>query len=89
MTISRQSDSIWTPHKKVAAPTVPFYPGDGTEIHLDISHLADFPRGQDGTCAFCHADSLAESSPEDSEIAKFYARNPKAETCPMCDGRPT
>jgi len=70
---------------------VPVYPGDGTETVVDIICItADFPRGPDGTCAFCQGDPCAERSALDSAIGAYMARNSTwAETCPMCLGRPT
>lgn len=69
---------------------VNYLPGDGTEIPVDVEYLADFPRGTGGTCAFCHGDPCAERSAADTLIAQYFERNRSwAETCPMCDGRPT
>lgn len=68
---------------------VTYYPGDGTEVELEVDHISDFPRGADGTCAFCQGDPCAEQEPPGYRIASYYERNPRAETCPMCDGRPT
>jgi hypothetical protein len=69
---------------------VKFFPGDGTEQMVEVLHLAgSFARGPDGACAFCHGDPCNESPVEGSLIAEFYGRNPHAETCPMCDGRPS
>lgn len=63
---------------------------DGPPTTLTVIYIAEFPRGVDGTCAYCHGDPGAERSPETSLIAQFYARNGSwAETCPCCDGRPT
>ena len=71
-----------------------FYTGDAApgwpgHVELEVDHIAQFPRGQDGTCAFCHGDPCAENSPPDSQIAQFFRRNRWAETCPCCEGRPT
>lgn len=71
------------------AKSIEYYPGDGTTEFVPVAYLADFPRGEDGTCAYCHADPLAERTPPHPRIADYYRRNPRAETCPMCDGRPT
>lgn len=76
----------------MAQPTylVPFLIGDGTDqVMLTVIYIAEFPRGVDGTCAFCHGDSCAERSAPISLISKFFARNEWAETCPLCDGRAT
>lgn len=71
-------------------PQVRFFPGDGTEATVEVSYIAsDFPRGPGGTCAFCQGDPCAESSPPDSPIALYFSRNKRAETCPMCQGRPS
>jgi hypothetical protein len=51
--------------------------------------MGDFPRDEEGTCAFCHGDPCAETSPPDSAIARYYRENPRAETCPTCAGQPT
>ena len=68
---------------------VEFLTGYGDDgIILDVLYIADgFARDKDSLCAFCHGDPCNESSDEDSEIAKFFARNPKAPTCPCCKGR--
>jgi hypothetical protein len=34
--------------------------GHGTEVTLDVTDFAEFLRGEDGTCAFCHGDPCAE-----------------------------
>jgi hypothetical protein len=68
---------------------VPFFPGNGERVMLEVSYLADYPRGTDGTCAFCHGDPCGERSAPDTDIMKYWAENTWAETCPMCDGRPT
>jgi hypothetical protein len=68
---------------------VRFLPGNGTEVFVDVKYIAQFPRGADGTCAFCHGDPCNEESDSDSEIAKYFAETKNAETCPMCEGRAT
>lgn len=69
---------------------VPFLPGDGTEVEVEVAYLASFPCNQEGECAFCLGDPCAEEGKDkDTLIAAFWRRNPKAETCPMCDGRPS
>jgi len=55
---------------------------------LSVIYLADFARGVDGTCAFCHGDPCAEFGGPTTLIGAYFARNPRAETCPLCDGRP-
>lgn len=69
---------------------VDFLPGDGHQYQVDVKYIAyDFAKGQDGTCAFCHGDPLNEDGTPDTQIALYYERNPRAETCPMCLGRPS
>ncbi len=34
--------------------------GMGEEVWLDVIYFADFLRGADGECAFCHGDPCAE-----------------------------
>lgn len=83
---------------------VPFLCGDGFgEIMLDVVYIADFPRGYDSTCAFCHGDPYNEGEqstetrefktrpgePPETHIAAYFKRNPTAETCPCCKGAPT
>lgn len=69
--------------------SVTYCPGDGTTVELDVDYISDFPRGPDGTCAYCLGDPCAEQRPTHPRIASYYARNPNAATCPMCDGRAT
>ena len=70
---------------------VPFYVGDGSgALLLTVTRHAEFLRGRDGTCAFCHGDPCADDSPADSLIATFFSRNESlGNTCPCCEGRPT
>lgn len=69
---------------------VPFSPGDERDpILLTVSYWAEFLRGEDGTCAFCHGDPCAERSGPDTLIGNYFARLSWAQTCPCCDGRPT
>ena len=70
---------------------VPFYCGDGSgAILLEVSGIAEgYARGPNGTCAFCNGDPCAEDSKPGTHIADFFLRNPRAETCPCCGGRPT
>ena len=65
-----------------------YYPGDGTVVQLDVAYISNFPRDTRGFCAFCHGDPCAEDE-ETSPIARYLDRNAHADTCPMCDGRPT
>lgn len=62
------------------------------EVHgeqLEVGAIYDFARGLDGTCAFCQGDPCNEAKSIDTPISRFYAKNTHAETCPVCDGRPT
>lgn len=71
---------------------VPFTPGNGHYYPVVIDYIAyDFPRSGDkhGTCAFCQGDPCNEDNKPGSLIARYYADTPHADTCPMCDGRPT
>lgn len=62
----------------------------GKDTVLTVIYIAEFPRGVDGTCAYCHGDPCAERSPATSLIAKFFEHNASwADTCPCCGGRPT
>jgi hypothetical protein len=70
-------------------PIVPFSPGDGTRIELEVAGISEFPRDAAGTCAFCHGDPCAEEADPNTEIARYYRRNSWAQTCSMCQGRPT
>ena len=73
-------------------PTVQIeFLGDGAEptTVLDVSHIAEYPRGADGMCAYCQGDPCAETSPPESLIAKYFARFDWVGACPCCDGRPT
>jgi hypothetical protein len=70
---------------------VPFL-GDGAKptTMLTIVYLTtDFPRGVDGTCAYCHGDPCNEDDNPDSLIAKYLDRNPWDIACPCCHGQPT
>jgi len=69
---------------------VEFLPGDGTEIILDVAYIGEgVALDEHGDCAYCHGDPCNESGQPDIKIAGFYARNPKAPTCPNCFGKPT
>lgn len=70
-------------------PLVEFLPGDGTRVKVNVAYMADFPKDKRGTCAFCHGDPCSESSGPETRIGAFFQRNPSAETCPMCSGRPS
>jgi hypothetical protein len=56
----------------------------------EVARFSVFPRGSDGKCAFCKGDATALRSDKDNTpIGRFYRDNPKAESCPCCDGRPS
>jgi len=72
---------------------VPFYPGDGETIMLEVAYIAEFPCDERGLCAFCHGDACDEEEKEGSLIHDFYVRHMEqwgtyAEHCPCCEGRP-
>lgn len=70
--------------------SVLFYPGDGSGPEtVEVAYISVFPRDIRGRCAYCHGDPCAERSDENAPITLFYARNKAAESCPMCDGRPS
>ncbi|HEY0820998.1 MAG TPA: hypothetical protein VGD46_19585 [Rhizobacter sp.] len=62
--------------------------GDET-VELEVEDYYEYPRGPDGLCALCKGDPCNEESEPDSLIARWWAANPHASTCPVCDGRPT
>lgn len=69
---------------------VPFLCGDGSpDVMLDVAYIADFPRDENSRCAFCHGDPCDQSVFKRTEIHAYYVRNPRAETCPCCLGRPS
>jgi hypothetical protein len=73
---------------------VPFSPGDGTVQVLRVSRISGgFPRGADGTCAFCAGDPLGERSGNETLIGAFFLRvaqrHGEGDTCPCCSGKPT
>lgn len=78
-----------TVQRRPAYSIVEYLPGDGTEAFVRVTYIADYPRGEDGLCAYCHGDPCAENSTPNSLIGGYYIRNPRAETCPMCNGRPS
>ncbi len=62
------------------------------EYNVKVAYHAQFPRNTKGLCAFCNGDPCNEqNSPGrgSEHIRLFYERNPKAETCPVCDGQPS
>ena len=89
---------VWGPPEPNGTPApaetrpylVPFYPGDDRKILLTVSVIAGFPRGLDGSCAFCHGDPCADYSGPETLIGNYAARLGRTfETCPCCAGRPT
>lgn len=59
-------------------------------FQCEVVNIADgFARGPDGTCALCLGDPCNERPIEGSNISKFYELNPRADTCPSCEGRST
>lgn len=70
---------------------VPFYPGNGEEIMIDVNHISEFPRDAHGLCAFCHGDPCDEEKQEGTMIHLYWEsmKGHYCETCPCCDGRPS
>jgi hypothetical protein len=68
---------------------VKFLPGDGYVYYAAVSYISDFPRGHDGTCAFCNGDPLAEGDGKSGNIGMYLEFNEDAEFCPICQGRPS
>lgn len=68
---------------------VKFLSGAGTSEMLPVLYVAQYPRGPNGCCAFCNGDPCNEEGTTDTPIARFYAAAPHADTCPICDGRPS
>lgn len=92
ITVSQPQAGVVAPHRSKggAAPTylVPYIIGDGTDpVLLSVIYIAEFPIGPDNACAFCHGDPCAETSTPETLIGAYWLRNPRAETCPLCDGR--
>lgn len=67
-------------------PTITFQSDSISVRDLYYDHVDGFPRVLGGACAFCLGDPTGEQRPTHPRIAMFYARNPDAETCPMCKG---
>jgi len=78
----------YSTERTLTMPKVLFYPGDGTEYLLPVKYIAQFAYGPNGVCAFCNGDPLGEESEPDTPIS-IYMRNPYAEFCPFCLGRPS
>jgi hypothetical protein len=63
---------------------------NGYECEVDC--ISDgYARGPDGTCAFCAGDPCNEYPEQnpDAAMKKYAVENPRFETCPCCEGRPT
>lgn len=59
------------------------------DLELEVAYWAQFPRDAEGLCALCHGDPCNEEKKEGTPLAKFYKENKWAQTCPVCDGRPS
>jgi hypothetical protein len=58
------------------------------KLSYRVYDVSEFPRGKDGTCAFCQGDPCADLG--EGLIALYFEANKSwATTCPVCDGRPT
>lgn len=68
--------------------TIEFYGLFDDVLEIEVSYWAEYPRGVDGMCAFCHGDPIGERS-ETSRIAEFLKAFSQEEHCPVCLGRPT
>lgn len=64
---------------------IKFYPGDNTEIILNIDHIANFPKDKKGNCAFCHG--LENWEKKRTKIYNYFKKNPHEITCPCCHGK--
>ncbi len=63
--------------------TVRILLGDGQETEVEVSYFSEFLRGPNGSCAFCDGDI-------DGEVMRdYFATRKWAQSCPVCDGRPT
>ena len=62
--------------------------GDGKERHIEVAYFCDFLRNMNGCCALCNSDSDNWDDPT-TVIGEFFENNKWAETCPVCQGRPT
>lgn len=58
-------------------------------FEINVTSFNEFMRGPGGSCAFCKGDPCNEFPKKGSVISRFYEENPLADTCPVCDGRPT
>lgn len=71
--------------------TVPFLTGYGDgQILLEVDYFAGGFLRNNGVCAFCLGDPCNEDHPgSESNIDMFYKSHSQAESCPMCEGRPS
>jgi hypothetical protein len=71
-------------------PMVIFYGWDDDHWLLPVTAVYDYPRGLDGSCAFCHGDPCAEDADPESPIYK-YMNHPdySPPTCSVCRGAAT
>jgi hypothetical protein len=75
------------PKVKLKLYKVPFLPGNGTEVMLEVKYIAQFPKDKDSQCAYCHGDPLAEMEiPASKNIQDFKASLTYFEACPCCHG---
>lgn len=57
-------------------------------VYLTVIYWAEFLRGPDGECAFCHGDTDAWTDPA-TGIGDYLAAYPFEDTCPICKGAPS
>ncbi|MBD9511592.1 hypothetical protein IB265_33080 [Ensifer sp. ENS10] len=57
----------------------------------EVSHISDYARGPDGTCAFCKGDPCLEDKESTGPTAmqQYDADGKWWDACPCCEGRPT
>lgn len=81
---------------EIAPTDQPFYSivevitgyGSDDVYYVPVSHFAEFIRGIDryGCCAFCKGEDWDNPN---TFIGDWFKRHPTADTCPVCQGRPT
>lgn len=76
------------------SPFVLIYPGDGSEVWVQVAYIGVIPYNDNSNCAYCDGDPCAENGTAKPEfdtapIYEYFRRNPDAVTCPICDGRPS
>jgi hypothetical protein len=78
------------PTNEPYAPLVQIVTGYGTDdvYFVPVSSFAEFLRGTDkyGCCAFCKGDTWDDPN---TFIGQWFKAHPHADTCPVCQGRPT